>query len=84
MPDDPKQPSKPSKTNYQGLMEASSLGFMFPIAIGIGYASGWGLDKLFGTKPWLAGIFTVFGIVAAFLNLFRLAGRSKDDPPPNS
>jgi F0F1-type ATP synthase assembly protein I len=30
------------------------------------------MDKyLFHTWPWLTGIFTVFGIIAAFINLFR-------------
>ena len=33
------------------LLEASSIGWMFPIAIGIGLVIGWGLDKLFGTSP---------------------------------
>ena len=54
------------------LYEASALAFMFPIAIGIGFAWGRWMDKLFGTWPWLTGIFTVFGLIAAFINLFRL------------
>lgn len=56
------------------LYEASSIGLMFPIAIGMGFGIGYGLDKLFGTSPWMKGIFTVFGVVAAFINLFRMAG----------
>lgn len=58
------------------LLEASSIGWMFPIAMGLGFGAGYGLDKLFGTWPWLTGIFTVFGIIAAFINLFRMAGGS--------
>ena len=58
------------------LLEASSIGWMFPIAMGLGFGAGYGLDKLFGTWPWLTGIFTFFGIVAAFINLFRMAGTS--------
>lgn len=58
------------------LLEASSIGWMFPIAMGLGFGAGYGLDKVFGTSPWLTGIFTVFGIVAAFINLFRMAGGS--------
>jgi len=53
--------------------EASAIAWMFPIAIALGYFWGRGMDKLFGTDPWLTGIFTFFGIVAAFVNLFRLA-----------
>jgi len=67
MPDDDK------KRDLQKLVEASSIGWMFPIAIGLGYLWGYGMDKLFGTYPWLTGIFTFLGILAAFVNLFRLA-----------
>ena len=56
------------------LLEASSIGWMFPIAMGLGFGAGYGLDKLFGTWPWLTGVFTAFGIIAAFINLFRMAG----------
>lgn len=66
------------RREYRSLLEASAIGWMFPIAIGLGYLWGWGMDKWFGTGPWLTGIFTFFGIVAAFINLFRMAG--KNDP----
>jgi len=56
------------------LLEASAIGWMFPIAIGMGFGIGYGLDKLFGTWPWLTAIFSGFGIIAAFINLFRMAG----------
>ncbi|HEY4641347.1 MAG TPA: AtpZ/AtpI family protein [Thermoanaerobaculia bacterium] len=68
----------------QQLLEASSIGWMFPIAIGTGALMGWGLDKLFGTKPWLTWIFLGFGIAAAFLNLFRAGLRNDDGSPPES
>jgi F0F1-type ATP synthase assembly protein I len=35
------------------------------------------MDKLFGTWPWMTGIFTGFGIIAAFVNLFRMSAASK-------
>jgi F0F1-type ATP synthase assembly protein I len=60
----------------RSLLEASSIGWMFPIALALGYFWGRGMDKWLGTYPWLTVIFTFFGIVAAFVNLFRLA---KDD-----
>jgi F0F1-type ATP synthase assembly protein I len=59
----------------QQLLEASSIGWMFPIAIGIGFGCGWGLDKLFGTGHWLTYIFTGFGVAAAFINLFKIGLR---------
>ena len=70
MPDD-------KKREYRELLEASSLAWMFPIAIGLGALWGWGMDKLFGTWPWLTGIFTGFGIIAAFVNLFRMSTKVK-------
>jgi ATP synthase protein I len=60
------------------LLEASSIGLMFPIAIALGYAWGWGMDKLFHTSPWLTWIFTGFGVIAAFVNLFRIGLRNDD------
>lgn len=70
-------PSDKEKREYRQLLEASALAWMFPIAIGLGALWGWGMDKLFGTWPWLTGIFTGFGIIAAFLNLFRMSARAK-------
>ncbi len=61
----------------QWLLEASSIGWMFPIAIGLGFLCGYGLDKLFGAWPWLTIIFSAFGVAAAFINLFRV-GMSDD------
>jgi ATP synthase protein I len=57
------------------LLEASSIGWVFPIAIGVGFGIGWWLDKLFGTRPWLTCVFTAFGAIAAFINLFRVGMR---------
>ena len=63
------------------LFEASSIAWMFPIAILLGFGWGYGMDKLFGTGPWLTAIFSGFGIIAAFVNLFRMAGGSDGDKP---
>jgi ATP synthase protein I len=60
------------------LLEVSTLGFMFPAAIGIGYLCGYGLDHVFGTWPWLTAIFTGFGVIAAFINLFRMSSGGDD------
>ena len=45
---------------------------MFPIAIALGAFWGWGMDRWFGTWPWLTAIFAGFGLIAAFINLFRV------------
>ena len=73
MPDD--KSGKESPRQVQQLVDAWSVGLVFPVAIGVGFSWGWGMDKLFGTKPWLAWIFTGFGVIAAFVNLFRTGMR---------
>ncbi|HEY3054201.1 MAG TPA: AtpZ/AtpI family protein [Thermoanaerobaculia bacterium] len=70
-------PDDNQRREFRKLMEASAVGWMFPIAIGLGFGWGYGMDKLFGTWPWLTAIFSVLGMIAAFVNLFRLgAGKN--------
>ncbi len=59
--------------------DASSVGLAFPIAIAIGYVWGKFLDDALGTKPWLTWIFSGFGVMAGFLNAFRIAARVGDE-----
>jgi F0F1-type ATP synthase assembly protein I len=63
------------------LTEVWSLAVMFPAAIGVGYLIGYGLDKLLHSYPWCTAIFTAFGAIAAFVNLFRVSGASDDTTP---
>ena len=74
MPDDNSEKEAKRRAARQ-LLDASSIGWMFPIAIGLGFLWGWGMDKLFHTSPWLTIIFTTFGVIAAFINLFRIGLR---------
>ena len=60
---------------FRQTLEASSIGLVFPIAIAIGYFWGWGMDRLFGTAPYLSYIFAGLGVIAGFVNLFRFAGK---------
>lgn len=71
--------SPKKRSQSQLLLEASSIGLMFPLAIAIGFGWGYWMDRWFGTWPWLSGVFTLFGVIAAFVNLFRLGG---DEEPP--
>lgn len=57
------------------IADASSIGLAFPIAIALGYFWGKGLDSLLGTSPWLTYVFAGFGVVAGFVNAFRVAVR---------
>jgi ATP synthase protein I len=72
------------RSQNQQLLEASSLGLMFPIAIGIGFGMGYGMDKLFHTRWWMTVIFTVFGLIAAFINLFRTGMGNDGGTPPTT
>ncbi|HEX8153159.1 MAG TPA: AtpZ/AtpI family protein [Thermoanaerobaculia bacterium] len=65
------------RRSFRHVAEASSLGLMFPIAIALGYFWGRWMDRVFGTAPWLMYVFTACGLVAAFVNLFRIG--MKDD-----
>ena len=53
-------------------LNASIVGIQFPVAMALGYFWGKWMDGLFGTEPWLTMIFAFFGIVAGFVNLFRI------------
>lgn len=56
------------------LARLSTVGVALVAATAIGLAIGYGLDRWLGTSPWMTMIFTLFGIVAGFLNLFRDLG----------
>ena len=53
------------------LAQLATVGIMFPVSIATGFGIGWWLDGRLGTWPWLTIFFTVCGIAAAFVNLFR-------------
>lgn len=56
------------------LARLSTIGITLVAATAIGLAIGYGLDRVFGTSPWLTLTFTLFGIAGGFLNLFRDVG----------
>ncbi len=51
------------------------MAIFFPASIGAGIGLGWWLDKTFGTRPWLMVVFGAFGVIAAFVQLFRIGNR---------
>jgi len=65
------------KTNWDALAEGWALAILFPASIGAGFLIGLGADKLFGIGPWGKAAGTALGIVAAFVQLFRV-GLRKD------
>ena len=54
------------------MAELTSVGIQFPVSIGIGYLMGHYLDKWLDLYPILTIVFSIFGVAAAFMNVFRL------------
>ena len=55
---------------FQQLGPLLSAGMVFPVAIAIGYAMGYYLDRWLGTK-FLTIVFILLGIAAGFISFFR-------------
>jgi ATP synthase protein I len=68
---------QPEKTLFKQLLEASSVGIHLVVSTFVGLAIGYGLDKLFGTSPYLTIIFLIFGIIAGFRELIRVAKKQE-------
>ena len=63
--------SDPRKDNpWRQLGRYSSLAFLLPSSVIVGYTIGYFLDKWFGTD-YLYLVFLVIGIVAGFIELIR-------------
>jgi ATP synthase protein I len=63
-------------------LDVSIVGIQFPVAIALGFFFGRWLDGQLGTHPWLTAVFSLFGIAAGFVNLFRIvaqAGRAEEE-----
>jgi ATP synthase protein I len=74
------QPSRKDQSgsladSFRTIGALSTVGISFVLAIVIGFACGYYLDKWLGTGPWLLLVFTVFGLVAGIMNVYRTAGR---------
>lgn len=72
MPDTGKK-SLPDTMRTLGAL--STVGFSFVLAIVIGAAIGYFLDKWLGTTPWLFFLFFFIGLAAGVLNVYRTAGK---------
>lgn len=59
-----------------------SLGFSVPLAILIGGAAGWLVDRWLGTAPWLFLLFLGFGIAAGLRNVVRAAAAVAENDAP--
>ncbi len=73
-------PEKSSKKEAVRLLGvASTVGINFVVSTFIGLAIGYGLDRLFGTSPYLTVIFLILGIIAGFKYFFKIALRAGKD-----
>ena len=52
-----------------------TVGISCVLAIVMGFAGGYYLDRWLGTGPWLLLLFTLFGLAAGILNVYRTARR---------
>ncbi len=59
-------------TRFRQYGDLLTLGIMFPACIAIGYALGWLVDGWTGNRNTFSFIGILFGIAAAFVNLFRV------------
>ncbi|MDE2666107.1 MAG: AtpZ/AtpI family protein [Acidobacteriota bacterium] len=59
-------------TRFQQYGDLLTLGIMFPACIAIGYGLGYLLDSWTGSRNTFSFIGILFGITAAFVNLFRV------------
>ena len=67
------------KELWRQILDASTIPLNLVTATFVGFAIGYGLDKLFGTTPYLTIIFFILGIIAGFLELFRYAKRMEHE-----
>ncbi|MBN1882707.1 MAG: AtpZ/AtpI family protein [Deltaproteobacteria bacterium] len=65
--------SEERKKLLMRLLHLSSIGISMALAIVFGLVIGVYLDRWLGTKPWMTLVFLLFGIVAAFRNMFHIA-----------
>ncbi len=68
--------SKKALEDARTWLNVSIVGIQFPVAIAIGYFFGSWLDRQLHTGPWMMVVFSLFGIVAGFVNLFRITAEA--------
>jgi ATP synthase protein I len=63
-------PTSPS--TWQLIGQLSTIGMSFVFALVIGFAAGYWLDGVLGTRPWLSFVGFFFGLAAGVLNVYRV------------
>lgn len=71
-------PNNGRREAFRQLGDLMSVGLVFPVAIAIGYAMGYYLDRWLGTG-FLKIVFLLFGIAAGFVSFFRVISKIPSD-----
>ena len=66
----PKRPANPVEGSVLGL--GLRVGAELVAALLVGFAIGWGLDRVLGTRPVFLGVFLLIGGAAGVRNVWRL------------
>lgn len=77
MPLDDKENSKFAAVKKLYLL--GTVGVQLAVSIVIGFLMGLGLDRWLDTGPLFMLVFLVFGVVAGFLNVYRVAIKEGQD-----
>ncbi len=73
--DRPTRKGRPEKvTDMNAIRTAMRLGVEMVSALVIAVVIGWGLDRLFHTRPWIMIAFVPIGAAAGLRNVFRAMG----------
>lgn len=65
--------------SYMELTVFASVGTQLAVSIFIGFGMGYWLDKWLNTRPAMMLVFTVLGVAAGFLNVYRTVRRGTDN-----
>jgi ATP synthase protein I len=70
----PREGKSETATDSSAMRLAMRLGVEMVAALVIAVVIGWGLDRLFHTRPWLMIAFVPLGAAAGLRNVFRAMG----------
>jgi ATP synthase protein I len=65
--------------DWKRTVALTQIAYSFPAAVFVPAFLGWILDKYLGTQPWFLFFGFVLGLVAGFLNVFRLLASGKEE-----
>lgn len=67
--------NKQKPSLHRLLAHYSSIIFLLPSSLLVGYFFGYVLDDCLGTFPWLSMVFLFLGAAAGFIQVFRILNR---------